>query len=251
MRIHPRLLDKNARLVVGHRGMKSLYPENTLLSFEKAIALGVDGLEMDVHVCRDGSLVVMHDATVDRTTNGTGRVRDLTLSELKALDAGSHLGEQFAGLAVPTFDEFCQLAARHREVLLNVEIKDKTEECVDKAVAMLGAYGLVESCVFTCFDANVLKYIHLRHGLPTQGFSGFVMQNFQPGLHGTFSHMAAIGMEMSRLTPERAVDFEEMGILPWGYCPDDERTAAYCRYCGVWLVTSNNPEPCLRVFRDA
>ncbi|MDL2318829.1 glycerophosphodiester phosphodiesterase [Eubacteriales bacterium OttesenSCG-928-A19] len=251
MTIHPRMLDKDVRLVVGHRGMKSVYPENTLLSFEKAIELGVDGLEMDVNVSRDGDLIVMHDLTVDRTTNGTGRIRDLTTAELKKLDAGSHLDARFAGLQVPLFDEFCQLMARHRDVLLNVEIKDKTEECVDKTVAMLDSYGLLPSCIFTCFDANIVKYIHLRHDLPTQGFCGFVMQNFEPGLRGTFSHMAAVGLEMKLLTPERVTDYAEMGILPWAYCPDDERSAAYSRYCGAWLVTSNNPEPCLRVFRDA
>lgn len=249
--LHPRYLQKEARLVCGHRGMKNIYPENTILSFQKAIDLGVDSLEMDINVTADGELIVMHDYTVDRTTNGTGLIRNLTLAEIKALDAGSHLAPEFAGLPVPTFDEFCQLMAQNRNVLLNVEIKDKTEECVDKTVAMLAKYGLIESCIFTCFDANILKYFHLKYDLPTQGFSGFVMQNFEPGLSGTFAHMTAVGLEMRRLTPERVVDFAEMGILPWGYCPDDELAAAYCRYCDVWLVTSNNPEPCLRIFRDA
>lgn len=249
MNIHPRLLDKGARLVAGHRGMKALYPENTLLSFEKAIALGVDMLEMDINVTRDGELIVMHDLTVDRTTNGTGAIRSLTLSEIKALDAGAHLDPRFAGLAVPTFDEFCQLMTQHREILLNVEIKDKTEECVDKTIAMLDRYGLLPVCVFTCFDADIIKYIHRKHDLPTQGFPGFVMQHFEPGLGGTFACMTAVGLEMSRLTPERVVDYEEMGILPWAYCPDDDRGAAHARYCDAWLVTSNNPEPCLRLFK--
>lgn len=249
MTIHKRLLDKEARIVAGHRGMKSLYPENTILSFEKAIELGVDMLEMDINVTRDGELIVMHDLTVDRTTDGSGAARALTLRQIKQLDAGSHLSPAFKGLPVPSMDEFCQLMANHREILLNVEIKDKTEECVDKTVAMLGRYGLVEGCVFTCFDADILRYLHQRHELPTQGFPGFRMQHFQPGLAGTFACMTAVGIDMQSLTPERVADYEEMGILPWAYCPDDARAAAYARYCGAWLVTSNNPAPCLTFFQ--
>ena len=61
--------------------------------------------------------------------------------------------------------------------------------------------------------------------------------------------MTAVGIEMSLLTPERVQDFEEMSILPWAYCPDDDRQAAYARYCGVRLVTCNNPEPSMRIFK--
>ena len=75
--------------VVGHRGAKALWPENTMLSFEKAIALGVDGIETDVHMTADGHLVLMHDLLLDRTTNGHGSVEEKTLAELRRLDAGS------------------------------------------------------------------------------------------------------------------------------------------------------------------
>ncbi len=249
MFVHPGLLDPEKRLVSGHRGMKAVYPENTLFSFEKAIALGVDSLEMDVNVSRDGELIVMHDLTLDRTTDGHGPIREHTLREIKCLDAGSRLSPEFAGLQVPTFEEFCELMAKHPDVLLNVEIKDKTEECVDKVVKALERYALLARCVFTCFDADILKYFHIKYDLPTQGFIGAVMQHYEPGLSGTLSHMTAVGIEMKLLTPERVADYLDMGILPWAYCPDDEKSAAYARYCGAWLVTSNNPEPALRVYR--
>lgn len=249
MHIPKRLRDKDARLVAGHRGMKSVYPENTLLSFEKAIALGVDMLEMDVNITRDGVPVVLHDLTVDRTTNGSGAARSLTLAEIKRLDAGSHLSPAFAGLTVPSLEEFCQLMAKHPDILLNVEIKDKTDECVDKTVSLLARHGLVERCVFACFDADIVHTLRRRHDLPTQGFPGHHMQHFVPGLGGTLADLTAVGIDMRSLTPERVVDYEEMGILPWAYCPDDARAAAYARYCGAWLVTSNNPAPCLAVFR--
>ena len=249
MTIHPKLLEKGRRLVAGHRGMMAHYPENTLLSFEKAIALGVDMLELDINVSRDGELVVIHDLTADRTTDGSGPLRAMTLKEIKALDAGIKKGPAFKGLEVPTLREFCQLMQKHPDVLLNVEIKDRTEECVDKTVSLIDAHGLLPVCVFTCFDAGILKLLHQKHGLPTQGFPDQVLHNFEPGPQGTISHMSAVGIEMKLLTPELVQHYEQLGILPWAYCPDTEQSAAYALHCGARLVTCNDPTPAMRVFR--
>ena len=81
--------------VAGHRGWPAKYPENTMESFRAAEQLGVDQIELDVRITKDGELVIIHDAMVDRTTNGTGFVCEKTLAELKSLDAGSHKGEEF------------------------------------------------------------------------------------------------------------------------------------------------------------
>ncbi|MBT3604526.1 MAG: glycerophosphodiester phosphodiesterase, partial [Candidatus Latescibacteria bacterium] len=94
---------------IAHRGFSSQYPENTILAFQKALDIGIDWMEFDLQVTSDNHLVVMHDKTVDRTTNGTGLVSDLTLEQVKKLDAGSHLDAQFAGEQVPTFEEVVTL----------------------------------------------------------------------------------------------------------------------------------------------
>jgi glycerophosphoryl diester phosphodiesterase len=114
-------------LVIAHQGGDGLRPSNTLAAFEHAVALGVDVLEMDVHLTRDGALVVMHDATVDRTTNGSGALAALSLAQVRELDAGFHWpydGEprpyRGRGLGVPTFAEIAAAFPGHR---LNVEIK--------------------------------------------------------------------------------------------------------------------------------
>ena len=86
--------------VVAHRGCRSLYPENTLEGFRKAISLGVDAVEFDVHPTRDGKLVITHDDTLERCSNGTGMVHDHTLAELKALDFGSWKGHLTAGFRI-------------------------------------------------------------------------------------------------------------------------------------------------------
>src|SRR5438105_2353760 len=96
--------------VVGHRGAMGYCPENTMASFERALALGADWIELDVHLSRDGELIVIHDETLDRTTNGHGLVRDHTLAELKQLDAGD-------GQQIPTLDEVLTWAAERQAMV--------------------------------------------------------------------------------------------------------------------------------------
>jgi glycerophosphoryl diester phosphodiesterase len=101
----PKALINNHVLVFGHRGVKGHAPENTLEGFRMAKDLGVDGIEFDVHMSRDGHLVVIHDDDVGRTTNGNGLVRDMTLSQLKMLDAGVKFGKEWRGAKIPTVEE--------------------------------------------------------------------------------------------------------------------------------------------------
>jgi glycerophosphoryl diester phosphodiesterase len=109
---HP-LLDLNARPIVGHRGNAARAPENTLESFRQAVELGVDALELDVHVSGDGHVVVVHDTTLDRTTDGSGRVERLTLAEIQLADAGARFTPDRGttwpyrgrGITIPTLDE--------------------------------------------------------------------------------------------------------------------------------------------------
>ena len=103
-------------LKVGHRGAMGYAPENTLLSFQKAMKLGVDMIELDVHVCKSGELVVIHDETVDRTTNGHGYIAEMNLQELQKLDAGK-------GEHIPTLREVLKFI--DRKVKINIELKGK------------------------------------------------------------------------------------------------------------------------------
>jgi len=104
--------DKKIRpLRIGHRGACGLAPENTLASFRKALEIGVDGVEFDAHATKDGELVLMHDDKVDRTTEGTGFIRDLTFEEIRKLDAGMKFKEKFRGERVPAMKEALQLLA--------------------------------------------------------------------------------------------------------------------------------------------
>ncbi|MGG4346076.1 glycerophosphodiester phosphodiesterase family protein [Paenibacillus lautus] len=242
-----RLREPSCTMVAAHRGYKSAYPENTLLAFRKALELGVDMLEFDLRLTRDKEVVIIHDATVQRTTSGAGEVSDFTLAELKSLDAGGWFAREFEGLKIPTLAELCELLREYPEVLCNVEIKPSPDakETADLAVDMLNQYGYLPRCVFTCFDAEVLTHIHDTHGLKTQGFPGEKMSRFDFEEDGTYSKMWAIGVEMSLLTPELVTRFQEQGLLVWSYCPDDEEGVRYSLECGVTGMTCNNPLPAL------
>src|SRR5690606_8664460 len=113
---------KDSFLNIAHRGASGHAPENTLAAFDKAVKMKADFFELDVQMSKDGHLVVIHDATVDRTTDGTGRVGDLTLKELKRLDAGSWFGPEFAGERIPTLEEVLD---RYRgKIGILIEIKN-------------------------------------------------------------------------------------------------------------------------------
>ena len=110
--------------IFAHRGASAYAPENTLPAFEKAVDIGADGVELDIHLSRDGRLVVIHDEMLDRTTNGHGFVKDFTLAELKKLDVSKTMTNSgFCNLRIPTLGEVYELLA-DTELLVNVEVKN-------------------------------------------------------------------------------------------------------------------------------
>jgi glycerophosphoryl diester phosphodiesterase len=153
----------------GHRGAPKAAPENTLASFQKAREMGADGVELDVTLCADGEVVVMHDSDVERTTDGHGRLQTLTLAQVKALDAGIKFGLPFAGERVPTFREVAQWAAD--DMLLNVELKSlsvRGDGLEEKVIAILREYGLEGRVILSSFNPFSLRRVRrLAPDLPT------------------------------------------------------------------------------------
>ena len=226
-------------LIAGHRGYKAKYPENTMLSYREALALGVDMLEIDLRLSRDGQLVMMHDATIDRTTNGRGRVGSYTLKELQAFDAGQ-------GEKIPAFEEFLEWV-QPTGLFLNVEIKTKTHEAVDKAVALLERYHMLEPSVIACFDANITEYANRRYGAKTQGFPRRNMRRFKKN---SYDFLYSVGIPMRDLTPALVDEFIGRGIQPWCWCPDTPGEIERMRACGATLCTCNDPVPAINILRE-
>jgi len=146
-------------LVIAHRGASGTCPENTLAAFRRAEALGAGMIELDVQLTRDGAVVVMHDWTLERTTDGAGAVRDRTLAELRVLDAGAWFAPAFRGERVPTLAEV--LAAVRLPV--NVELKPVGDDgLVERVLAVVDAAGAGARVVFSSFDASSLVRLRDR-----------------------------------------------------------------------------------------
>jgi len=159
-------------LNIAHQGFSSRYPSCTFPAFQAAIELGVDLVEMDLHLSKDGEIVVIHDGVVDRTTNGKGAVADLTLAQLKALDAGSWFDKKFSGVTIPTLEEVIPLF-RSVETRMCLEIKPTAEggryEGIEKKlITMLQSHQMIERVVVTSFNGEVLREIKaLEPRIPT------------------------------------------------------------------------------------
>lgn len=237
-------------LISAHRGYSKKYPENTLLAFEKALELDIDGLELDVQLSSDGVPVLMHDLTLDRTTDGEGNVSDYTLAELKALDAGSWKSKKFKGEKIPTLEELLIDTKGYPGLLLNVEIKQYTHETVDKAVALLDRYGMDDRFVLSCFDAEILKYAFETYGVKCQGFPAEKMTSFDADpVKGSYSYFYAVGIASGLLTPELTAEFQTMGIEPWSYTPDDTKAVKKHLAAGSRLLTCNDPIPAIKYLK--
>ena len=156
--------------IFAHRGSKGTHPENTLASFKEAVRVGSDGIELDVHLTKDGQLVVIHDETVDRTTNGTGEIRNLTLAEIKAMDAGSWFHNKYAGEKIPTLEEVLLLL---KELgfngQLNIELKTDVIQykgLVEKCLALQGTKTWPFAIVYSSFNPYTL--VELKEANPSQ-----------------------------------------------------------------------------------
>ena len=152
-------------LVIGHRGASGHAPENTLAAFRKAVALGATFVETDLQLSRDAHFVAIHDATVNRTTNGKGAVHDLTLAQLRNLDAGSWFGSEFSGERIPTLEEILQFSKKN-DVVFYLELKPGGSWGGEHAlIGALRDSGELARAVAISFDAALV--LRLRQIEPT------------------------------------------------------------------------------------
>lgn len=152
-------------LRVAHRGASGSAPEHTRAAFTRALEIGVDMIELDVQLSKDGELVVLHDFELERTTSGKGAVREHTWEALRELDAGSWFGPAFAGERVMTLQEVVQLVGGRAR--LNVEIKSMPGDggiVADKLVRLLEEAGVSEQTIVSSFDFQALAAVRARSG---------------------------------------------------------------------------------------
>ncbi len=242
---------KDDRIFVeGHRGYCAEYPENTLLSYEKAIDLGVDGIEFDVWLTSDKVPVLMHDGNAFRTCGVNRHLRDMTLEEVKQMEAAfpSKFGDRFVGMGdpvrVPTLEELLRLCARKRpDLVLGVEIKEYTEETVDLTVALLKRYGFFDDCCFYAFNARIIRYLKTRYGARTMGYPDFQMKEWTPGSYDFYDE---IGLSLALVRSEIFPIYQAKNLPIHMYCADNPDDVSLCADRGAVLITANDPVPLMR-----
>jgi glycerophosphoryl diester phosphodiesterase len=144
-------------MIFAHRGASTHAPENTLAAFELALEHGADAIELDVKLSADGHAVVIHDATVDRTTGERGRVKDLSLAQLRALDAGSFMAAQFHGEKIPMLEEVFE--AMGRRTFINVELTNyntPNDHLVETVCMLVKKFNMQDRVMFSSFFASNL-----------------------------------------------------------------------------------------------
>lgn len=236
--------------VYAHRGCSGFYPENTMLAFREAARTGCYGIELDVQLSKDGEVVIIHDETLDRVTDGTGLVRDYTLEELKKFNAANLWLGTYEPQQIPTFEEYCQWV-KDTDLVTNIEIKSGVyyyEGLEQKTLDLVRKYGLEDRVVVSSF--NHLSIVLMKklapeikvgalvehQGLGNAGYycdtHGF--ECYHPGIKGldkeTVDGCNARGIEVNVWTVNEMGDLER--IYDWG-C-----NAAITNYPGVakaWL----------------
>jgi glycerophosphoryl diester phosphodiesterase len=146
-------------LIVAHRGASASAPENTLAAFTLAIDQGADGIELDVTRCATGEVVVMHDATVDRTTDGIGAVTALPLEALRTLDAGAWFGPSWAGERVPLLDEVLELVGDRLRINIEIKREGSGDGLEEQVAAQVRRHGLQGHVLISSFSPRALRRI--------------------------------------------------------------------------------------------
>ena len=231
--------------IFAHRGVSSLCPENTMSAFEKAIEFGADGIELDVHLSRDGRLVVCHDETVDRTTDGSGAIRALDYDEIRRFDAGSWSAPEYRGQRIPLLDDVLHLV-RDRTMMVNIELKTNivAYKGIEAEVAeLVGRFDLDSRVIISSFNHySVLRLKacapHLDAGLL------YDCHLVDPHKYAKSLKVEAIHPAMHTVTPQIVSDAKDAGIMVnvwFGEERSDSGDSAAILQSGADIIITNYP----------
>ena len=228
-------------LISAHRGGALHAPENTMAAFRRGWAIGADLLELDVQLSRDGEVVVIHDSAVDRTTDGRGRVSDLTLAELRALDAGRHFGPAFAGERIPTLDEL--IAWAKGRIRLNIELKGSPViigDLPERVAALCRKHGIADQTLAISFDHVAIR--RLKEAAPEIAAAiNFGIRLADPVAAAAAAHANVLNTGSDLLTPEFIAVAHASGLGTQCFMDDPVRAAELAR-AGVDFMDSDRPD---------
>ncbi|OGF49621.1 MAG: hypothetical protein A2044_04495 [Candidatus Firestonebacteria bacterium GWA2_43_8] len=230
---------------IAHRGAPKLAPENTIASFKKALEFDIDCIELDVHITKDNEIVVMHDDTLDRTTNIKGALAEKTLSEIRQADAGAWYALKFKGERIPTLREALEFI--NKRVITVIEIKD--DWIGPRVVKLIEKMKLEDYIIIISFHPKVIADIR-KTGSTVQ--TGLLIGSEPSGAKDTrraldLIHRAAkiganhLTIYHKMITPEMAYQIRKRGMPLYVWTVDDAKTMASLSDMGISGITSNVP----------
>ena len=232
-------------MVFGHRGASAVAPQNTLAAFHAAVDSGAQGVELDAHLTRDGQLAVIHDFTVEATTNGEGAVADMTLAQLKALDAGGWFSSAFAGERVPTLDEV--FAAVGRDLLINVEVKSSAVGIENAVIDCIHRHDMESRVLLSSFDVDVLRRLQPLTDMPLGYLYGFASESQLAEIAG---FCAALHPWHDRVDEAYMRQARELGCLVNVWTVNDPGRAKALAALGVNAIITDDPAAILSAIRE-
>ena len=231
----------NPWIRIAHRGASRIAPENTLAAFKEAIEIGVDAVELDLQGTADEQVVVIHDASLDRTTDQSGQIKEASLETIKQADAGTWFDPKFAGESVPTLAEALVSIADNAIALL--EIKDVS--ITKSVVRIVQNMDMVEQSVIISFHSSAIQTVRsLEPRLPT-GYIIGSKENIEPiqlcqqlGLLGS----SLLNVDHRLVTEDFIYEIRRRGITLWCWTVDDINRMRELQELGIQGITSNRPE---------
>lgn len=234
-------------LNIAHRGASGHAPENTIAAFRMAVEMGAEMIEFDLHETKDGHFVVIHDETLKRTTGDRRGVEEVTLEELKSLDAGSWFGRKYAGEKVPTLSEVCEHLPS--DIPLNIEIKGVREGSEGRLLSLIKDYRREESVLISSFDHQVLFRIREKEErVPI----GLLFRRKEKIVYERISRFAASSLHLSTksVTEDAVEKTHRRGISLYVYTVDRKREMKKFLRMGVDGIFTNYPDRLAQVLRD-
>lgn len=235
----------------GHRGFSGAYPENTMLAFEKALEAGCEGMEFDVHLTRDGELVIIHDEAIDRTSNRTGLVRDMTYEELCQVDFSYQYAGQFGFQKIPTLREYFELV-KDRDIRSNIELKTGVYEYpgIEQAVyALIQEYHMEDKVIISSFNHHSILRMK---ALAPQLTCGFLSETWILDV-GEYVHshgVEAYHPQFAMLTDEETADLKAHGVQINTWTVNEEADILHMIHLGVDGIISNYPDRVAALLRQ-
>jgi glycerophosphoryl diester phosphodiesterase len=223
-------------MAIAHRGCSAIAPENTIVAFDEAIRLGCQAVELDVRLSADGVPVVIHDDTVDRTTNGNGGVSGLSKVELLRLDAGSGKHHRYAGSRIPTLDE--ALAAIAPWAVPVIELKEHMNPAL--LASLLRRHDALDSCVLISQEESIVASVR-KIGRDVQ--TGLIADEWTDDLPERCQKLDAplLILNVESIALERIQAVDQAGLELWCYTVNDIGLVAACAAMGVSGLITDDP----------